>query len=436
MKRSESTKKLTCIMLGYSAALLLTALFLGNYSQTASGLLKLITSPTQLTIDYFKLGSPGATFLNSGLVGLCCVLLLWVSGFELNGASLMAYFVTIGFSFFGINIMNIWPCFFGTWLFTKVAKVPFSSHVNVAIFSTSLSPFVSEAICRYPIFDALPAAWLLKILLGILLGTVCGFLMAILCQHSPNLHKGYTLYNAAAVAGYVGILLCSVMFRATGHELPDNTDLGQSHSLLVNLFAVITSLLALLCGFLMNGRSLRGLGTLLKSTGYHCDFTLNDGAGRELMNIGLFGLFVTAYYNLTGAPMTGPTMGCIICLLAITPCGAHIFNMLPIMLGYALASTFCAFQLNTQAIIIGLCFAGALSPISGCFGSICGILAGLIHACMVTSVVTFHGGFCLYNGGFTAGITAILLVPVLEYFFEPSQKLRLLPKRKQTKTSG
>jgi hypothetical protein len=50
---------------------------------------------------------------------------------------------------------------------------------------------------------------------------------------------------------------------------------------------------------------------------------------------------------------------------------------------------------------------------------------------MVTTIVTFHGGFCLYNGGFTAGITAILLAPVLEYFFTPSQKLYLFPKLKK-----
>ena len=129
--------------------------------------------------------------------------------------------------------------------------------------------------------------------------------------------------------------------------------------------------------------------------------------------------------------MTGPTVGSIVCLLAITPCGAHIFNMFPIMLGYLLASTFGGFTITTQAIIVGLCFAGALVPISGCFGTVSGILAGMIHACMVTTIVTFHGGFCLYNGGFTAGITAILLAPVLEYFFTPSQKLYLLPKLKK-----
>lgn len=150
-----------------------------------------------------------------------------------------------------------------------------------------------------------------------------------------------------------------------------------------------------------------------------------------LVNIGLMGLLATGYYNLVGAAMTAPTAGCILCFLAIAPCGAHLLNTVPIILGYALASTFCVFDLNTQAIIVGLCFAGALSPIAGRFGVLSGVLAGLLHACMVTTVVTFHGGFCLYNGGFTCGITAILLVPVLEMFFEPAEKLKLLPQRKR-----
>jgi hypothetical protein len=431
MNRSANTKKITGIMLGYSIALLVTALLAGNLGQSFAGLWKIVSSPAQLTMDYFKLGTPGGTFLNAGLVGLACVLVFWVSKFELNGATLMAFFLTIGFSFFGMNIMNIWPCIFGTWLFAKVTKVSFASQVNVAVFSTALSPFVSEAICRYPAFDGVAGAMVLKILLGIALGAIAGFLMGILCQHSPNLHRGYTLYNAAAVAGFIGVLLFAFMYRGTGHEIPTNTDIGESYALLGNLFAVITSLLAVVCGFFMNGKSFRGMGEVLKSTGYKCDFTKNDGVGKTLINIGLFGLFVTGYYNLTGAAMTGPTVGCIVCLLAITPCGAHIFNMFPIMLGYLLASTFGGFTITTQAIIVGLCFAGALVPISGCFGTLSGILAGMVHACMVTTIVTFHGGFCLYNGGFTAGITAILLAPVLEYFFTPSQKLYLFPKLKK-----
>ena len=99
-------------------------------------------------------------------------------------------------------------------------------------------------------------------------------------------------------------------------------------------------------------------------------------------------------------------------------------------IGYAIASTFCTFELSTQAIIIGLCYAGAMIPISGRFGSISGVIAGIIHAILVTNVVTFHGGFLLYNGGFTSGIVTILLIPVLEYFFKPADKLRLLPMKK------
>ena len=166
MNRSASTKKITGIMLGYSIALLVTALLAGNLSQSFAGLWKIVSSPAQLTMDYFKLGTPGGTFLNAGLVGLACVLVFWVSKFELNGATLMAFFLTIGFSFFGMNIMNIWPCIFGTWLFTKVTKVSFASQVNVAVFSTALSPFVSEAICRYPAFDGIAGAMVLKVLLG------------------------------------------------------------------------------------------------------------------------------------------------------------------------------------------------------------------------------------------------------------------------------
>ena len=75
-----------------------------------------------------------------------------------------------------------------------------------------------------------------------------------------------------------------------------------------------------------------------------------------------------------------------------------------------------SWTLATQGILVGLCFASGLAPISGRFGFFAGAVAGAIHALLVTSVPLLHGGFCLYNGGFTAGIAAFLLVPVLECF--------------------
>ena len=432
---TRNNRSILAIMLAYSAAALAAMPLCGPLSASLRGFAAILTAPAQLTVDYFLLGTPGGAFLNAGLVGLACTAVFAASGAALGGVSLMAFFLTIGFSFFGMNLLSIWPCILGTWLYTRAVREPFSAQVNVAVFSTALAPFVSEMLFRYPAFAGQPA---LRLLSGVGVGVLAGFLMPMLCRHSPNLHKGYTLYNAAAVAGFIGILLSSFMYRAAGVEIPSNTRIGEPHPLAVLGFALGTSLTALIAGFLLNGRSAKGCAALLRSTGHRCDFTQSAGVPPTLMHIGAFGLLVTGWYALTAAPMTGPTLGSIVCLLAIAPCGAHALNVLPIMLGYALAARFAGFTLGTQAIVVGLCFAGALCPVSGRFGALCGVLAGVVHACMVTSVVTFHCGLCLYNGGFTCGITAILLVPVLETFFTPSDTPRMLPlpRRAQTDKSG
>ena len=429
---TRKNRSILAIMLAYSAAALAAVPLCGPLSASLRGFAAILTAPAQLTIDYFLLGTTGGTFLNVGLVGFACTAVFAASGAALSGVSLMAFFLTIGFSFFGMNLLNIWPCILGAWLYTRAEREPFAAQVNIAVFSTALAPFVSEALFRYPAFGGQPA---LRLLLAVALGALAGFLMPMLCRHSPSLHKGYTLYNAAAVAGFVGILLSSFMFRAAGVEIPSNTQIGGEHRLAVLGFALGTSLTALAAGFFLNGRSAKGYAALLRSTGHRCDFTQSAGVPLTLMHTGAFGLFATAYYVLTGAPMTGPTLGSIVCLLAIAPCGAHALNVLPIMLGYALAARFASFTLGTQAIVVGLCFAGALCPISGRFGALAGVLAGVMHACMVTSVVTFHCGLCLYNGGFTCGITAIVLVPVLETFFTPADALRILPLRKHVSAS-
>jgi hypothetical protein len=129
-------------------------------------------------------------------------------------------------------------------------------------------------------------------------------------------------------------------------------------------------------------------------------------------------------------------MGAIMCMYAFVAQGVHPRNVFPIMIGYALASfvPFLFFMgglvdaqkwtLTTQAILVGLCFASGLAPISGKWGFIPGVIAGFMHALLVMNVPLLHGGFCLYNGGFTDGIVAFLLVPVLECFFKPLEERR------------
>lgn len=414
-------------MLIFSLFFLVGGFGTADQANLLEGLKVIVTSPAQLTCDYFALAGMGATYLNAGLVGLACIAVLLLSGFQMNHLSLMAFFLTTGFSFFGMNILNIWPCMLGTFLYSRVDGTPFKNHVNIALFATSLSPFVSEGIFRHPAFTAWPA----KIAFGVALGVIAGFLLPILCKHAPSLHKGYSLYNAAAVSGFIGILLLSFMYRATGFEIPSNTLIGESYFSIVPTFSAIMCLTLVVYGYFINGRSFDNFSALLTDTGYQCDYVGKYGVGLTATNIGLVGLCATLYYVLIGAGMIGPTMGCIICLMAVAPCGAHIINVVPIMLGYMLSSTFAAFELTTPATIVGICFAAAMAPIPGRFGLPCGIIAGLLHACMVTTVVTFHHGFCLYNGGFTCAVTAIILVPVLEHFFQAFDHPHILswPKR-------
>ena len=427
MHDRHGAHQLLDIMLFFSLAAIIASFIVSGPMDTFTGLITIISSPAQLTMDAFCVGGIGGAFLNVGLVGLACTGILARSHAKLSGVSLMAFFLTIGFSFFGMDILNIWPCILGTLLYTKSVRMPFASQVNTALFATSLSPFVNEMMLRYPLFTGLPCEGVLRVIAALIVGVSAGFLMPILCHHSPNLHKGYSLYNGAAVAGYIGILLFAVLYTAMNIPVPTNNQIGPSQPAAVNTFMIVVCTIAIAAGWYYNGKSFKGLDKLYFCSGYRTDFTRTLGVPLTVVHLGLFGLFITLYYNLIGATMNGPTLGSIICLLAVAPCGGHLMNVIPIMCGYSIASLLFHFQLNTPAIVVGFSFACSLCQIAGHFGAISGVLAGLLHASLVSTIVNFHAGLCLYNGGFTSGICAIILVPILETYFVPTDRLHLIP---------
>ena len=152
-----------------------------------------------------------------------------------------------------------------------------------------------------------------------------------------------------------------------------------------------------------------------------------------LMIVGIYGLFILGYYNLIGASFNGVTFGILFCMLATCNSGSHPGNVLPIMGGYVAASflfgwvstlaggTFSQ-AVNAQAICVGLCYANGLSPICDKYGWQFGILSAMLHYMLVTSVPNMPGGYCLYNGGFTAALICLILVPQLETFFKTKQE--------------
>jgi hypothetical protein len=107
-----------------------------------------------------------------------------------------------------------------------------------------------------------------------------------------------------------------------------------------------------------------------------------------------------------------------------------------LVLGYVVASTVCgwlspmlggtfACAINAQAVCVGLCYANGLSPITDKYGWRWGFVASVIHYLLVTSMPKLHGGFCLYNGGLTAAITCLILIPILEHHFRTKAERKI-----------
>ena len=203
----------------------------------------------------------------------------------------------------------------------------------------------------------------------------------------------------------------------------------------VNIFCCTVFGLCILFAFLLGCRP-KDYWKLLTDPALVTNFSSTYGNATFLMNVGVYGLFILGYYNLVGATFNGVTFGIIFCMLACCNSGSHPGNVWPIMAGYVVTSFLFgwisqllggsfAMAVNAQAIAIGLCYANGLSPIAGKYGFGYGILAGGLHYLLVTAVPDLHGGFCLYNGGLTAALICLLLVPQLEKFCKTKEERRL-----------
>lgn len=454
----NNSKVIWKVLFGFSIAFIIGgvcgALYTGEMSKLIPGFVTICTRPSQFTMDYFVLGSLGSAFLNTGMVGLACCGLLYFTKAKCTGLTVAAYWLNVGFATFGMTFSNIWPFFFGVWVYSRIKKVPYGSVANLAMFSSALAPFASELMFRYPGLEA--RSLTIPGLIGaIVLGIFVGCVMPSLCAHAPNFHKGYDLYSAGPAAGLLAFLVFCVLYKSPGLEVPTNTNLGEGYRLFVNVFFLIVFAACLVVAYMMDKNCFKEYKKLWASDGYKMDYTSTFGMPATMVNLGVYGLFILLYYNLvqgmtmvdgslvfTGAKFTGATMGAIMCMYAFCAQGAQPRTVFPIMIGYAVASFLPFFMyvggvteaqgwmLTTQGMLVGLCFASGLAPISGKYGFWGGVIAGAMHAFMVASVPLWHGGFCLYNGGFTDGIVAFLLIPVFECFWKTKEE-RIAAKAKK-----
>jgi hypothetical protein len=119
---------------------------------------------------------------------------------------------------------------------------------------------------------------------------------------------------------------------------------------------------------------------------------------------------------LVGGDLNGPVLGGILTVMGFAAFGKHIWNTFPVVLGVALAAVIFGRELAAPGVILAALFGTTLAPIAGEFGIPAGILAGFLHLAIVLRTGAWHIGIGLYNNGFAGGLTATVLVSVIEWY--------------------
>ncbi len=433
-----------CFSLALLTACAVAAVCTGTGSTLFADFWRILTSPGPLITDYFGVGSLPAAFLNAGFCGLA----MWAFMVLLPGPShvntFAGYFLVIAHAFYGLNFLNMWPCFLSPFLYIRLRRLDYNENLHICMFCTCFSPFVSELLFRYDQGEAwVPGLVSLTgtgITLTLLFILVLAFVAPAILPGTRAWHKGYNLYNGGLAFGMLGFFLFNLLYRTMGVAAPaavsfDNPvyeQFGRSYRVFGCGFFLSLFALCVGAGWLLNGRSFRGLSRLFTDTGYESNFAGKYGMPLCLINVGIYGTLFLVYVCLVerftpGAGFTGPTFGVIFAALTFTAMGQHPRNVWPIYAGYLLLFLLAnlynllvggdaAWTLSTQAYINSVAFATGLCPLVGRYGVIPGIAAGMLCASLAPATSALHGGLMLYNGGITAGITTLILLPILEHY--------------------
>ena len=415
---------------------LVAAICMPDRSTMLTGWVKILLSPCKVTTNYFWLGGYAATFFNMAMVGVMCLALMCIFRTQANNVTTLAFILTLGFGSWGINPLNCIPTMLGVCLYALVKREKLGGLVNAMMFSTGIAPLISELLLRYPNAEVVGFN-LLGLGLSLLVGLIIGFFLPAGLAHAPKVHKGFSLYSAALPIGMTAFFMNAALYKTIGFNLPAAPDASTltgafASQSTVNIFCGVVFGLCIIFAFILGCRP-KDYWILLKDPDQVTSFSGTYGNTVMLMNVGIYGLMILAYYNAIGVAFNGVTFGIIFCMLACCNSGSHPGNVWPIMAGYVVTSFLFGWisgllggnfttAVNAQAIAIGLCYANGLSPIADKYGWGYGMVAAGLHYLLVTSVPNLHGGFCLYNGGFTACLICLVLVPELERFFHTKQE--------------
>ena len=360
-----------------------------------------------LITDPICAGGAGGALLNAAVLLLLSALLVRRMNLPFTGATYACLFMMAGFALLGKNLINSAPILLGGWLYARFRREPFSRYLYLTLFGTCLSPLVS-----FLLLHARPG---LRLISMVVCGAVVGFLLPPVSAYTVRIHQGYNLYNVGFSAGLVGLAVTSILKGCGVDFVTEGSWSRESHRLLCILTA------ALLLGLLAAGVALgcRSFGTyrrLWRHSGRAvADFMVLDGPGPAFVNMSFTGAIGLVYLLVLRVPLNGPLVCCILAMTGFAAFGKHPKNVLPVMAGAILSSMLMGHvPLTGPGTLLATLLCTGLAPIAGQFGWAWGAAAGFVHMAVVQHTAILHGGMNLYNNGFAAGFTCILMIPIIE----------------------
>jgi len=377
----------------------------GGIAPAWEGLKVIALSQDVLITDYMALAGAGPALVNAGLITLITLALLVFCGEPLNGFTPVTVGLMAGFSLFGKNLFNIWPILLGGWLYAKVMREPFAKYLHITFLSTALSPLVSFMAFA----GEKPLLWP-----GLLAGVCVGFFAPPISAYTFRVQNGMNLYNAGFACGLVGMIAVPAL-KAFGLEPSSALVWGTGNNLPIGLTVSVVCCALIARALCHGGRQcLAEYRKLLHTSGRApSDYLRAFGGDPVMLNMGLNGLIAMGAVALAGGDLNGPTLGGIMTIMGFSAYGKHPRNIVPVMAGVLLGSYCNHAPLNSPALQLAGLFGTTLAPLAGCFGWPAGVLAGFIHSSVVLHAGMPLEGMNLYNNGFSGGLVAIVLYPVL-----------------------
>lgn len=401
------------ILLVFPLAFFIFGIIMSLYeSNFFEGYFKILRSPTTLITDFLELGGLGAAFINAAIIGFINLYLLKHFKMRINGLLIAAFMTLLGFSFFGKNLINIIPLYVGGYLHARQQKIPMRDVIVVIMFSTGLSPIISELMFS----NIMPSPY--NLIVGFAIGTLIGFVIVPLSAHMLKFHDGFNLYNIGFTAGIIGTMFTSIL-RALNKDVQPVRIMYEAYDghiklLLIGLFAFM-----LIIGHRINKNGHKDFKYMFKYSGRTVtDFTYLLGYGLTFMNMGAMGMMSVLLVTILHGTINGPVLAAIFTVVGFSAFGKHFKNSTPVILGVLIAAIYLKLDLSSTAVIISILFSTTIAPISGTYGPVVGVLAGVLHLAVVTNIGVVHGGINLYNNGFSGGLVAGFLVPIVDAFIK------------------